>query len=174
MPGFPRACHIFQVQHRFKGSLLDEQYDTNPTSLLALIQMILGGTDIENQTENNTEVRSAALSITQLLVFNAMKLCRKDSNAVRHNLDRETRLPLYLGLIIHNKTRKRQLIDILFEKGLSVSYDRVLQLSTDMANGVIDQFSKFRIQRFKIGDSVSVRIPALTEPTLISNDYPAL
>ncbi len=131
---------IFQVQHRFKGSLLDEQYDTNPTSLLALIQMILGGTDIENQTENNTEVRSAALSITQLLVFNAMKWCRKDSNAVRHNLDRETRLPLYLGLLIHDKTRKRQLIDILFEKGLSVSYDRVLQLSTDMANGVIDQF----------------------------------
>ena len=78
---------IFQVQHKFKGSLLDEQYDTNPTSLLALVQMILHVTDIENQTKNNTEVRSAALSITQLFVFNAMKWCRKDSNAVRPKLD---------------------------------------------------------------------------------------
>lgn len=41
---------------------------------------------------------------------------------------------------MHNKTRKRDLIDILFESGLSVSYDRILQLSTDVANGVIDQF----------------------------------
>ena len=59
---------------------------------------------------------------------------------MRHNLDRETRLPLYLGLLIYNKTRKHELIDILFEKGLSVSHDRVLQLSNDMANGIIDHF----------------------------------
>ena len=63
--------------------------------------MILGGTDIENQTENNTEVRSDALSITQLLIINAIKWYRKDCKDVRHNLDRETRLPLYLGLLIH-------------------------------------------------------------------------
>ena len=69
-----------------------------------------------------------------------MKRSRKSSNAVQHNLDRETRLPLYLGLLVHNKTRKRDLIDILFERGLSVSYDRILQPSTDMANAVIDQY----------------------------------
>ena len=131
---------IFQIQHKLKGSLLDVQYDTNPTSLLALVQMIVDGTDIENQTENNTEVRSGALSITQLLLFSAMKWFIKDSNAVRHNLDREIRLQLYLGLLIHNKTRKHKLIDVLFEKCLLVSYDRVLQLSTDMANGIIDDF----------------------------------
>ena len=27
---------IFQVQHKFKGSLLDEQYDTNPAAFLAI------------------------------------------------------------------------------------------------------------------------------------------
>ena len=41
---------ILQSQYRFKGSLLDEQYDKNPSSLIALVQMILGGTSIENQT----------------------------------------------------------------------------------------------------------------------------
>jgi hypothetical protein len=78
--------------------------------------------------------------ITQLVIFNTMKRSRNESTAARHNLDRETRLPLYLGLLVHNKTRKRNLVDTLFQKGLSVSYDRVLQLSTDMANDVLDTF----------------------------------
>ena len=46
---------IFQKHYKFQGSLLDEQYDDNPSSLIALIQMILGGTKIENQTENSKD-----------------------------------------------------------------------------------------------------------------------
>ena len=57
-------------------------------------------------------------------------------------LSREPALPLYIGLLIHNKTRKRGLIDTLFEKGLSVSYDRVLQLSTNEANKCIDRYEQ--------------------------------
>ena len=86
---------IFQTQYRFKGSFLNEQYDSNPTSLLALVQMTLGGTNIENQTANNKDVKSAAISIAQLFVFNAIKCSRKNGNCVWHTLDRETRLPLW-------------------------------------------------------------------------------
>ena len=102
---------IFQNQYRFQGSLLDEQYDDNPSSLLALVQVILGGTNIENQKENNNNGKCSALSITLLLVFNAVKRSRKDTNAVRHNLDRETRLPLYHGLLVYFKTRKGELTE---------------------------------------------------------------
>ena len=63
-----------------------------------------------------------------------------NSLAVRHNLDHESALPFYLGLFIHNKTRKRDLIDNLFEKGLSVSYDRALQLSAEEAHSGIDRY----------------------------------
>ena len=53
---------IFQLQCSFKGSLQkNEQYDNDPSSLLALVEMILGGTSIENQTENNKDVKSAAI-----------------------------------------------------------------------------------------------------------------
>ncbi|KAH3845396.1 hypothetical protein DPMN_087676 [Dreissena polymorpha] len=34
-------------------------------------------------------------------------------------------LPLYMGLTVYNKTRRKDLVDVLYEKGLSVSYDRV-------------------------------------------------
>jgi len=67
--------------------LLDEQYDNYSTSLLALVQMILGGTNIKKQTENNREVKSAVISITELLTFNAVKSSRRSSNAARHNVD---------------------------------------------------------------------------------------
>ena len=41
---------------------------------------------------------------------------------------------------MHNKTRKRDLVDILFQHGVSVSYDRVLQVSADMGNAAINHF----------------------------------
>ncbi len=104
--------------------------------------MILGGTNIEYQTENNKDLKCAVTSIAQVLVFNSAQRSRKNSITVRHSPDRETRLPLHLGLLLYSRTRKRDLIDTLFEMGLSVSYDRVLQLSTDIGNVVIDQFEE--------------------------------
>ena len=47
---------------------------------------------------------------------------------------------LCIGLLVHNKTRKRGLIDILYSKGLSVSYERVLQFTTDLSNHEIQRY----------------------------------
>ena len=44
--------------------------------------------------------------------------------------------------MIHAKTRKRELIDTLFNIGLSVSYDRVLDVSTDLANKACSRFEE--------------------------------
>ena len=60
---------------------------------------------------------------------------------MRHSEDRETPLPIYLGVMIHATTRKRDIIDKLHKLGLSISYDRVLQLSTDLANTVCQRNS---------------------------------
>ena len=41
---------IFKSTHyRFTGKLTDEQYEDKTLSLLALVQMVLGGTNIQNQ-----------------------------------------------------------------------------------------------------------------------------
>ena len=42
--------------------------------------------------------------------------------------------------MVHSKTRNKKLIDTLFKLGISVSYDRVLSISTNLANSVIDYF----------------------------------
>ena len=43
---------------------------------------------------------------------------------------------------MHTKTRKRDLVDILFHLGLSISYDRVLSISTDLGNKICHHFQK--------------------------------
>jgi len=39
--------------------------------------------NIQKQTENNREVKSAAISITELLTLNAVKRSRESNNAIR-------------------------------------------------------------------------------------------
>ena len=119
-----------QMHTQFNGSLVGDSYDINPASLIALVDMIIAGTNINTDTEDNNILSSVILSLTQLLVFHTMKRSRKDRQSIRHNLDRETLLPLYLGILVHNKTRKRDLVDTLFERGVSVSYDVTPKLKT--------------------------------------------
>ena len=87
--------------------------DVLPESLVALTQMILGGNNIKNQTDNHSELTGSVSSLTQLLVFNAVKRTRTERQFMRHNLERETLLPLYVGLLIHSKTRNRELMSFL-------------------------------------------------------------
>jgi len=78
---------IFQMEYRFTGSLLDEQYDNHSASLLALI---LGGINIEKQTENNREVKIAAISISELDIQCSEAKQKKQ----QCSMDQETRFPL--------------------------------------------------------------------------------
>ena len=66
----------------------------------------------------------SVFTISQLLMYNSMVRHHKDVTSItRHSKERETPLPIYLGVMIHTKTRKRELVDDLFELGISVSYD---------------------------------------------------
>ena len=104
------------------------------------MQMIVAGTNIQNQTGSTEDVSLSAQSLTQLVTFNTLKRGRAETSGIRHDIERETSLPLYIGLLIQTKTRKRDLVDVLFQHGLSVSYDCVLQAPTDEANRVIEHF----------------------------------
>jgi hypothetical protein len=132
---------ILQMKYTFNGSLDDGQYKTLPQSLVVLVQMILGGTNIKNQHDNSSDTKGAVSSLTQLLIFNSIKRGRKETTGMRHHHDRDTVLPIYLGLLFHAKTRKRELVE-RFSNGLSVSYDRVMQLSTDLGNNAVQLFEK--------------------------------
>lgn len=89
--------------------------------------MVLEGPSIKDQLRECST--PAALSIAQILKYNSIKQMHKEVNAtlsVRHNPTQETPLPIYIGLMLHAQTRKRDLVDKLFNVALSISYDRVL------------------------------------------------
>ncbi len=133
--------HIFSKPKPFSGFQAGCNKESVPFLLLALVNMILEGPSIQDHSE---AMSSAALTISQLLKFNSVKQKRKQTAAqsaiVRHSIDQETPVPIYVGLMVHAHTRQRDLVDRLYHLGMSISYDRVLRLSAQMGNTACKQF----------------------------------
>ncbi len=65
--------------------------------------------------------------------------------SVRHSTAQQTPVPMYIGLMVHAQTRKRELVDRLSHLGVSITYDRVLHLSAQLGETVIQQYHKERV-----------------------------
>ena len=80
--------------------------------------MILVGNNEQSHEVANLQ---AVLSIAQLLKFNSIKHGRKSTDgSVRHSRNQETPLTLHLGVLMHVKTRRKELVEELHALGLSV------------------------------------------------------
>ena len=115
------------------------QQNSVPNSLKTFIGMVLGGPNITMQCSNMIEAQTT-LTLAQLVIVHMIKCRSKGTTSSYHSTDHEPPLPIYLGLMLHAKTRKRDLIDKQYGLGLSVSCDRVLALSTEMGNKACAQF----------------------------------
>ena len=84
-----------------------------------------------NKHQNTIKLPQPRFSLTDIELFGTRR--REDATAcdIKHNQERETPLPIYLGVMVHMKTCKRDLEDTLYDLGLSVSYDRVLHWATE-------------------------------------------
>ena len=93
--------YMFEDTDRFSGSFQGGcQEDSVPNVLVAMVNMVLDGPSIKNQSLSSST--QAALSIAQLLNFNSVKQRRKqgaaktqEPPAVRHSTSQETPLPTY-------------------------------------------------------------------------------
>jgi hypothetical protein len=135
--------NMFGTAESFDGSFSEGcQERVVAPNLLALVNMILQGPSITAQSQQ--VATPAALTISQLLISHSVKHRRLVTNSAatdcRRSHAQETPLPLYVSLLLHATTRKRTLIDRLFHLGLCVSYERVLDVTAELANGVCDQF----------------------------------
>ena len=68
---------------------------------------------------------------------NMVKRSLKAMSVPRHLCERETPMSLVLAMKLYMKTSKECLVDMLAERGICISYHRLRQLSTDIANSVI-------------------------------------
>ena len=120
---------------QFSGSFFpDCQQDSVPTNLKYLVSMLLNGSSIKDQDSAESQ---SSLSISQAILFNCRKKSVKTSS--RHSKIFEPPLPLYIGLKVHTQTRSKKLISELYQLGLSVSYDRILELEKQIASSLCEQ-----------------------------------
>lgn len=124
---------------KFTGSFSEGcQESSVPASLKLILSMILNGATLKDQSKSDSQ---ACLTIGQMIFFNTKK---KASNAVktRHVLEREPPLPVYIGMCVHSRSRNKTLIQQLHKMGLSISYDRVIQLEDQMAISACERFKE--------------------------------
>ncbi|KAK0061124.1 hypothetical protein Bpfe_009285 [Biomphalaria pfeifferi] len=110
------------------------------------MQMILQGPSITSNKGKN----QAALSLAQLASFKAVKTEGKRSRANtsttnKHSKNREPPVPVYVGLTIHAQTRKKELVERMHSLGLSISYKRVLEISSELAAKACRQYQHDKV-----------------------------
>lgn len=115
------------------------QENSVPTTLKMLVSMLLYGPGVNSQNSLETQ---ETLTISQTIIFNCKKTPTKCVVQRRHSMSLESPLPLYIGLNVHTLTRSKKLITQLHQKGLSVSYDRILQLESQLENAVCERAHK--------------------------------
>ena len=109
-----------------------------PPSLLQFVCNVEHGVDIKSHLKHG--VVKSDLAIAQLLQYNCYTKDKGGSAIHRHSKDHETPFAVYIGMIVFAKTRKRQLIDKLHKNGISISYDRVLEISAQLGESVVNQY----------------------------------
>ncbi|KAE8744656.1 hypothetical protein FOCC_FOCC008717 [Frankliniella occidentalis] len=124
---------VFSSEIKFTGSFSENcEESCIPPTLLALVNMLLYGSSILAECRAS----KPAVSISQLVLANMLK--RKPSgNIVRFNQTREPPLPLYIGLSLFSSSRDKLHIDDLHHRGISVSSNRIYQLTADLARFVV-------------------------------------
>lgn len=129
---------IFEKHYNFDGSFQEGcEEEAVSDSLKTLMSMIISGANIKEQSYSHTTKEKIAIGLSEIVMFNCVKNpTASQDGTVRHNKDREAPLPIYLSLLIHAQTRKRDLIDRLYSIGLCVSYDRLMTISSELANKV--------------------------------------
>ena len=139
-----RAADIVRNDLFAKFPAFNDHFDSNyvhapvPKSLLCLVRMLLEGPHFMKNCPvdagcDNTDNGDVAVNVAQLIRYNSTeKMC--DGGERRHSLDRETPLPVYVGLLLHTKMRNDGLVNKLSCLGLCISYDRVCDIKESIAS----------------------------------------
>lgn len=125
---------------KFTGQFSEDcQESSVPASLKSLVSMLLYGVNIENADAQESQ---PCLTVCQTILFNTKAESSKKSKTgqTRHSNAREPPLPLYIGITVHAMTRSKSLITKLYQLGMSVSYQRIVELEDMIAGSVSERF----------------------------------
>ena len=85
------------------------------------------------------------LTICQLIVFNMHTANKVTKQTIKHQVDKEPPLPVYLAMKVHAQTRKKGLVDMMHSLGLCISYPRLLRISTGLCEVSVKRIEKHKV-----------------------------
>lgn len=120
-----------QHNSSFKGTFHDGcQEESVPPSLMATMNFLLYGSSTVPVDNKATQ---PSLTISQLVYFNYNESI-PGGNIVRHKKSKEPPIPMYIALSTYGRTRSKDNIDKLHALGLSVSPNRVTEVTATLCN----------------------------------------
>ena len=141
---FNRKEILDRDQWVFTGTFND--FD-NPPMLHTLLKWILLGTSnhVENETRRKGNDRS--ISVACQYIIQSTKTSRQVNYKPQENVTRnreisctvERPLNVGTGIYIYQKTRCRELIDILSDLNISTDYDKLLNIKSQLADTVLTE-----------------------------------
>ena len=139
-----KAAKILRTQMLNHKASLDGTFhegyieEAVPSSLLQFVGMIEHGADIKSQLSFGAS--KADLAIAQLLQYNCYARYREGASKHRHLKAHKTPFPIYMRMSVYAKTRKNALVELLHEHGVSISYDRVLEISAQPGEAAVSRY----------------------------------
>ena len=131
---------MLDKRQMFSGSFTStSEADSVVPFLRSFLHMLLDGPGIAVDTPPASSEKIVS-SLAQTIMYNSVgKRSSNPQSVPRHPRERETPLSIMLAMKVHMQTGnyKESLVDTLAERGICVSYHRLRQLSTDIANSVI-------------------------------------
>ena len=114
------------------------------TSLLAFLKWVVLGpkSDIDLSPKRKENVDTTVRNISEVIMKSVKTKRQVNYNTISGNFRNNVETPYLvgLGLYIHQKTRSKNVINTLSDLNLSIPYERVLQIETDIANTVLLKF----------------------------------
>ena len=130
---------MLQCKSQFNGNFNDEYIKKCvPGQLLQFVQSTLNGVQINSDVQ--TELSNEDRSLAHLLQFNCHRTYKKNGSFHKHSSERETAFIVFLGLSIYLRARKEKLMDILYENGLSISFNRVLDKFKVIGDSIVSRY----------------------------------
>ena len=126
----PIRSEIIQQDNKFTSSFDSlSQVQSVPKTVLALPSALIDGEMTSSDQPSQEALPVVQIIVSQTSMPSKRRAKLKKPTRRRHGKNQETPLLQYVGLKIFYTTRSRKLIDDLYHVGLSVSYDRVLELT---------------------------------------------
>jgi hypothetical protein len=134
-----RRDMLSHSEFTFNGTFPTGCQETSvPASLKSFISMTLNGLNLKDQGHTESQ---PCLTICQSIFYNSKKRASSYLQ-VKHSAKREPPLPIYIGLNIHSMIRSKTLINKLYQLGLSVSYDRIMEIEDLLARSVTERYAE--------------------------------